>query len=192
MKKTFIISGTIIIFLISIYFLFNYRKTRQINNKVLNQIEQIEDLITAKQIYREILYSKETKDFLWIPLSNKEFLISVNYIVTAGIDISKGYEVNRQNNIITITLPKADVLSIDADDSSIKEYFIKKRFSELYRDDYFSMIQESKEEILKGESIKILLEESEKSAKTVLETLLGLSGLNVKVKFSNQFIRSID
>lgn len=192
MKKTFIISGTIILFLITIFFLFNYRKNRQINNEILNQIEQIEDLITAKQIYREILYSKETKDFLWIPLSNKEFLISVNYIVTAGIDISKGYEVNRQNSIITITLPKADVLSIDADDSSIKEYFIKKRFSELYRDDYFSMIQESKEEILKGESIKILLEESENSAKTVLETLLGMSGLNVKVKFSNQFIRSID
>lgn len=174
------------------FFIYKYSRKKQITNNILNQIEKIEDLITAKQIYREILYSKETKDFLWIPLSNKEFLISINYIVIAGIDISKGYNVNIKNDVTTITLPHSQILSIDADDSSIKEYFIKERFSDLYRDDYFSMIKDSKEKILKSESIKILLGESEKSAQNILETLLRLSGIEVKIVFSDSIIRSKD
>ena len=192
MKKIFIISGSIIILIISIFFIIKYSKYHFEDQKILNQIENIEELTTAKQIYREILYSKESKDFLWIPLSSKEFLISLDYIVTAGIDISKGYKVIRENGKITVILPRAEVFTIDADDSSIKEYFIKKRFSELYRDDYFTMIQESKEKISQGDSIDILLEESEKSAKTVLETLLRVANLRVNIEFSNSVIRIKD
>lgn len=192
MKKIFIISGSILISIISIYLLINYKTKKSEDNKIFNQIENIEELVTAKQIYREILYSKETKDFLWLTLSNKEFLISINYIVTAGIDLSKGYSVSRKNKIITITLPKAEILTIDADDASIKEYFVKERFSELYMDDYFSMIQDSKEDILKGDAIESLLQDSERNAKDVLGTLLHLSGIHVEIKFSDSTIRSLD
>lgn len=156
---------------------------------VLNKIEQLQQLVTAKQIYREVIYSKETKDFLWIPLKNKEFLFALDYIITAGIDISKGFKVEDRDGYKLITLPKAEIFSIDADDTSIKEYFIKQRFSKLNRDDYFQLIKESKLSILSGDSINTLLIESEVNAKTLLKSLLQVSDIIVEVEFSNKVIK---
>lgn len=156
---------------------------------VLNKIEQLQQLVTAKQIYREVIYSKETKDFLWIPLKNKEFLFALDYIITAGIDISKGFKVEDRDGYKLITLPRAEIFSIDADDTSIKEYFIKQRFSKLNRDDYFQLIKESKLSILSGNSINTLLIESEVNAKTLLKSLLQVSDIIVEVEFSNKVIK---
>lgn len=189
-NKNLIIPLVIILPLLIFFPVKNYMATKSRDITVLNQIEEIKELITARQIYREIIYSKETKDILWIPILNKEFLISLDYNITAGIDISKGYKITKAHREVTITLPRAEILSIDADDTSIKQYFIKERFSKLQRDDYFIMIQESKKKILEGESIKTLLAESENNAKDILTTLLQISGITVNVKFSNTVIRN--
>ena len=82
---TFLIISTVAVIFLKI----KDEKKEQI--LVLNKIEQLQQLVTAKQIYREVIYSKETKDFLWIPLANKEFLFALDYTITAGIDISRGF-----------------------------------------------------------------------------------------------------
>lgn len=165
------------------------RNQKKEENLILNKIEQLQQLVTAKQIYREIIYSKETKDFLWIPLVNKEFLFALDYTITAGIDISKGYNITDENEYKIITLPRAEIISIDADDTSIHEYFAKQRFSKLNRDDYFELIEESKQTIISGESIEELLRESEENARLLLENILTIKDINAKVEFSNNVIK---
>ncbi len=167
-----------------LYFINDRRVKEEI---IFNKIEQLEELATAKQIYREVIYSKKTNDILWMPLGNKEFLISLDYSVTAGIDITKGYAVAIKDGVRIITLPEGEILSIDALDSTIKEYFIKQRFSSINRDDYFTPINKTKEEILNGESIKNLLRQCEINAESILKSLLQVSGIEVKIEFSDSF-----
>lgn len=150
---------------------------------ILNRLEKLEQLVTAKQIYKEVLYLKKTEDFLWIPLKHREFLISVKYNITAGIDISRGYDISRVSGKYIIKLPRAEVFSIDADDKSIKEYFIKERFSQVKRDDFFSMIQDSKSEIIAGEEIKDLLNLAENNAARLFISLMQMTNINVEVEF---------
>lgn len=178
-----------LIFIASITVLSKINTTKRENAIVLNKIEQLQQLVTAKQIYREVIYSKETGDFLWIPLKNKEFLFALDYTITAGINVSKGYSVRENNGYKTITLPRAEIISIDADDTTIKEYFVKQRFSTLTRDDYFQLITDSKQTILLGDSIESLLLESEENARILLLSLLQIANIDVQVDFSNRVIK---
>lgn len=191
MKLRSIIFLVLFIITVSILTVLGLKSYGQKNEQkiLLNQIEQLQQLVTAKQIYREVIYSKETNDFLWIPLKNKEFLIALDYTITAGIDISKGFKIEDRDGYKLITLPKAEVISIDADDTSIKEYFIKQRFSKLNRDDYFQLIKESKISILSGDSITNLLKESEINAKNLLKSLLQITDITVEVEFSDSVIK---
>ncbi len=188
-KPIIIFIITLIILSITLLISLNIERHKKEQKVVLNKIEQLQQLVTAKQIYREVIYSKETKDFLWIPLKNKEFLFALDYTITAGIDISKGFKVEDRDGYKLITLPRAEIFSIDADDTSIKEYFIKQRFSKLNRDDYFQLIKESKLSILSGNSIDVLLNESEENAKELLKSLLQVSDIIVEVEFSNRVIK---
>lgn len=191
MKIKITISITIVVIIIFVLTIFGLRinSNKKEQKQILNKIEQLQQLVTAKQIYREVIYSKESKDFLWIPLANKEFLFALDYTLTAGIDISKGYKTEKKDEYFIITLPKAQIFSIDADDTTIKEYFVKQRFTKLNRDDYFKLIKESKESILLGDSVKILLEESEINARILLQSLLQITGIRVEVEFSDSVIK---
>ena len=167
----------------------DFKNEEKVRYQILNRVETLEELVTAKQIYREIIYSKQTTDILWIPVRNKEFLISLDYWIIAGIDLSKGYNVAKNGENYIITLPKSEILSIDAKDSSLVEHQIRERFSTITRDDYFTIINETKKNIIKSESITELLRLSEDNAKNILKSLLSISGINVEVEFSNNVIK---
>lgn len=179
----------IIIIIISTLILLSYfylNKRRIIEEEIVySKILQMQELATAKQIYKEIIYSQTTGDFLWLPVSKKEFLISLDYSVTAGIDINKGYRITRKRGFILITLPKGEILSIDALDTSIKQYFVKERFSSINKEDYFRPINESKKSILEGEEVKNLIIQCEENAAHILISLLKLTGINARVEFDS-------
>lgn len=179
----------IIIIIISTLILLSYfylKKRRTIEEEIVySKILQMQELATAKQIYKEIIYSQTTGDFLWLPVSKKEFLISLDYSVTAGIDIKKGYRITRNRGFILITLPKGEILSIDALDTSIKQYFVKERFSSINKEDYFRPINESKKSILEGEEVKNLIIQCEENAAHILISLLKLTGINARVEFDS-------
>lgn len=184
MKKRGIALTLLLLILISsvLYFFIN---NRQVKNEIIhNKIVKVKELATAKQIYREIIYSKKTRDIFWIPVTEKEFLISVDYSIIAGIDLSKGYQIVHKPGYTLVTLPRGEVLSIDALDSTIKEYYIKEVLTSIKRNDYFTPINESKESILESESIKELLIQCENNAREILKALLHPAGINIKVEFS--------
>ncbi|MBN2616684.1 MAG: DUF4230 domain-containing protein [Spirochaetales bacterium] len=187
MKKYLVLAAVFTFIIMSLLIYSNISKNEKEKEIITNKILRLEELVTAKQIYKEILYSKESQDILWIPVKNREFLISINYIVTAGIDISKGFNIEKKDDVYILTIPKGEIFSIDADDSSIYEYFVKERFSQLKRDDYFKLIIKSKEDILNGDKIPELLQNCEYNAGRLLTSLLQLSNISIEVRFSDSF-----
>lgn len=161
-----------------------YEPVREL--KLRSKLEEISTLTTGVETYREIIYSKTTGDIFWIPLKNKEILFSIEYRIQTGIDLSRGYEIFFHRDFIEIVIPHSEIVSIDADDLSIKEYFVKERFSQISRDDYFSLINKTKGKLVKDDSIARILEESDKKAKTTIESLFRISGDSVKVSFTNK------
>lgn len=182
-KLKFILLFIIISFVTALLFL-NFKKRRAQEDQIIyNRVEQLQELATAKQVYKEIIYSKTVKDILWLPLAEKEFLISLDYIVTAGIDLEKGYNIEHKTGKVIITLPKGEILSIDAVDSSINQYFIKERLTSINRDDFFAPINDSKKRILEKDEIEALLILCEKNAADILISLLKVSGIEARVEF---------
>lgn len=185
MKRYIIIFSTAIALILVLIFGIRFKSRTSEREYVLNRLEQLEQLVTAKQVYKEVLYLKKTEDFLWIPIKQREFLISVEYDVIAGVDLSKGYKVSREGDTYIVELPKAEIISIDANDRSLKEYYIKEQFSKLTRDDYFGMIQESKEKIIQGDDIEDLLSIAEYNAVRLIRSLLQLADISVEIRFSH-------
>ncbi len=185
--KLAIISIALSLICLAVFYNYTYEKEQQ--TQILNKIEQLQELATAKQIYREVIYSKENQDIFWMPIKNKEFLISLDYLVTAGVDISKGYTVQKKDGRMVITLPRGEILSIDAKDSSLIEHKIEERFMEISRDDYFIIINQSKEDILHREEINELLLLCEENCSLILKNLLLVASVEVDVNFSDSVIK---
>lgn len=183
MTKRVIISLSLIVIILSLLLFYTLRPDPELRLRA--KLEELSTLTTGIETYREIIYSKTTGDIFWIPLKNKEILFSIEYRIQTGIDLSKGYKIFFHKDFTEIVLPHSQVISIDADDLSIKEYFIKERFSSISRDDYFSIINDTKLKLAKDDSIEKILQESDKKAKSTIESLFKISGDNVKVSFSN-------
>lgn len=160
-----------------------YYKPKAIERNISNKLEDINLLTTGENIYKEVIYSKTTSDIFWIPVKNKEFLLSINYHIVTGIDLNKGYNIAHNGSYIEVTVPYPEIVQIDADDLSIKEYFTKERFSDIKRDDYFSIINETKNELSQSQEVQELLLESKNSAELTIKSLLGIVGKPIKVKF---------
>ncbi len=191
MKLKYLIAIVVFLFILATaFFIFTKYETQQRQDKLFSKIESINQLITAKQIYRDIIYLKETKDILWLPIKNKEFLISVDYVIQAGIDLSKGYKIENSKGITTLTVPEVEIFSIDADDSTINEYYSKQRFYKLTKDDFIKIIAQNKERILKGSSISSLLELSRQNSRETLKRLLKTPNTETEIIFSNSVIRT--
>lgn len=179
--------STVLAILITLSLLFVaynlYYKPKVVERSISNKLEDINILTTGENIYKEVIYSRTTEDIFWIPVKNKEFLLSINYRIITGIDLSRGYNIVHNGSYIEVTIPKPEIIQIDADDLSIKEYFTKERFSDIKRDDYFSIINETKKELKESEEISDLLLESRDNAELIIKSLLEIGGNSIKVKF---------
>lgn len=188
MRKIYFIITAIL--LLSIFLVFQIQLRPRIKERIVTQkLEDISIITTGEDVYREIIYTKTTEDLFWMPIKNKEILFSVDYRITTGIDLQKGYKVKNHGLYTEIVLPPCEVLSIDADDLSIKEYFSKERFSKINRDDYFSIINQTKNDLKNSDALKDLLRNSEINAKKTINTLYKIGGENVKISFSNMVIK---
>ena len=71
-----------------------------------NQIRGILDLPTIEYIYREIIYVGQEARFLGIKHLDKRLLFSIDLIVNAGVDLTKGIEIRSiTGGAVQISLP---------------------------------------------------------------------------------------
>ena len=87
------------------------------------QLEQISELATARYNYTNVGKFEDSSEFhgLTIPLTGKRFIVSYDGVILAGIDLEKA-EVDLSGRRIAVTLPRAEILSHEIDEDSLKVF----------------------------------------------------------------------
>lgn len=139
----------------------------------LNQMKEICELATLECYYHNTAKVTKEKDVLWWD-TKAELWIEYTGIVKAGIDISK-LEMSIKDNVITITMPEAEILSCVVEESSLdKESYIMIReglgAEKITADDQTLAFQTAQENMREAaESDTELLLQAKQRAKSLLE-----------------------
>jgi hypothetical protein len=146
-----------------------------------SQIQAILELPTYEHIYRDIIYVDRERSFLIFKIMQARVLFSIDVRVQAGIDLAEGFKVIpdpafRRDGGITVVLPTAKILLVDADESSIQQYFIKEVGGELARLDYYDEINRKKEDIISDAIERGILLNATQNAKKLIAGFLTQAG----------------
>ena len=153
--------------------------------QVYEELSQLRELVTNRQVYRSVIYSTVRENFL----QERSLLFTADFHVTAGIDLSRGFSLEIQGNSAYLTLPAGEILLVDADDTSLEQVFTKERFSAITTGDYLPLLTEEKENIRKQAVEKGIQKEAEIRARQIFSGMLKMTGYDrVFVTFRREFI----
>lgn len=150
-----------------------------------NQIRGILDLPTIEYIYREIIYVGHEARFLGIKHLDKRLLFAIDLVINAGIDLTKGIEIkNLIDGSIQIILPEPEILAIDADESTIYQYFVKEWGDKVSHLDYYDEILKTKNSVKKDAIERgILFKAKENTENMILKIFSAYGFTNVSFKW---------
>ena len=141
------------------------------------QLGAISELATLRCYYHNVAKYVDGESNLF-QFGYKKIWIEYAGIVTVGIDVSKvAASKPDQDGIVKVTIPKAEVLSIDFDENSISEITDTGVFASISareKTDTFAYAQLDMEKTAK-ENSKILMQGQER-AKTVIEKYIQKTG----------------
>lgn len=146
--------------------------------EVETRIREILSLPTYEHVYRDVVYVGEEAKFLGIiPTKDKRTLFSIDVNVRAGIDFTEGIDVSvGSDGTAVVKLPPAKILSIDADEQTIHQYFVKDLGGNLSRIQYYEEINRKKE-FLEADAVERgILVKAEVNAKLLIRNFLELAG----------------
>jgi len=133
-------------FIIGGVFLFTGNSSSEAQTAVMEQrLRELRRLKTVTQTYRSVIYVEE-KSF-W--RGNKQVLFTVEYLVTAGVDFSRGLEIrDLPDGTVLVRIPPAEIFISDADETSIHQMYLRENslLNPIRMGDYMSQI------ILQGEA----------------------------------------
>lgn len=141
-----------------------------------NQIRDLLSLNLYAQQYREIIYVGEKKDFLFLNISAKEMLFSVDIIFTASMDLSKGLNVSVTENKAVIQLPPVEISYGDVREESIEMFLIKEKNSDIVFSDFEQAIEISKNALRKTAVSRGIISSAEKNARAIVSGLFQSLG----------------
>lgn len=139
------------------------------NTFVNSKLKDMSELSTEELSYTGLIVYEEGK----IPfISKKGFSMIYTSKIRAGIDFKK-VDIKVSDDTVTITVPKAQILSTDVDPNSIKFYDKKSAlFNWSENNDVTDSLKHAKEDVLKKADTKTLLERSDKQTETLLREVL--------------------
>ena len=160
--------------------------TRSLSKSVIeNQIRTILEVPVTEYVYREVLYIGKEARFLGIKHMDKRLLFSVNIVLEAGFDLTKGLEIRKTQQGIHIILPEPEILETDVDENSIHQYFVKEWGGKITRLDYYDELNKKKAAI-KVEAVHrgILVKARENGEKMItgLFESLGIPSITISYK----------
>ncbi len=156
------------------------------DTKVLEEkVRSILELPTYEQVYRDIVFVERDRSFLMIRTMHTQVLFSIDIRVQAGIDLSEGLSISRGpgRSAVTVRLPAAKILLIDADESSIHQYFVKESGGRIERLDYYDEIDRIKDRIREDAIQREILQKAASNAKSMIAGLLAATGFE-EVRFA--------
>ncbi len=153
------------------------------SSTVERQIKAVLELPTYEYVYRDIIYIADQAEFLGFRHRDKQLLFAVDVHLQAGIDLKKGVTVTPAetrpggNRGLSITLPAPEILMIDADETSITQYFKKEFGGEISRLEYYDEISQSKVQIRRDALERGVLTRARENASSVVRSLLQSQGI---------------
>lgn len=156
--------------------------------KVEDQLRDLLELRTYEHIYRDVVYFGEEKSFLFVTTVDREVLFAVDIRVQAGLDLSEGITLTRDRSDgrrIYVRLPEARVLSIDADERSIHEYFLHERGGKIGLLEIGDQLEAVKKATGEDAIERGILTRAEENARRLVRNFLALAGFT-EVEFSHQ------
>lgn len=164
--------------------LYNEKKAPEVTNKTIEtKLESVGELAGSKLTYRGLIVYKDGS----IPYINeKGFSMTYTAIIKAGIDL-KETEIKVTDDTITLTIPKAKILSVEVDPESL-EFYDKKHslFNWQKPEDSSKAVNAAKNDGRKNAVNEGLLKDAEKNTEELLKGLLKdlktKNGNNYKIK----------
>ena len=148
-----------------------------------NQIRGLLELPTIEYVYREIIYVGQEASFLGIKHMDKRLLFSVDIIINAGIDLTRGIEIrNTTDGSVQIKLSEPEILLVDADEGSIHQFFVKEWGDKISHLDYYDEIVKSKDSIKIDAIERNILIKAKNNAEEMILKLFAVYGIT-KVSF---------
>lgn len=141
-------------------------------NRIESRLTTMAELRSYEYIYREILYFGEQERFLgFIPTKNRQFLFSVNLHVSAGVDLTQArVRLDSQDNP-ELLLPEPRILSIDAQEDSLRQYFSQDLGGGLQLLELSDLLDQAKESIQADAVSRGILNQARAEAQDILSGL---------------------
>ena len=154
---------------------------------IYNKLVSAKELTTLKYHYTNMGHFENQNTFYGykVPFTSKEFIISYEGLINAGIDLNK-MKVDVGDKSIEVRIPAAEILSHEIYEDSLKVYDERESiFNRIDIEDYNDFSKDQKSEIEKKAIKKGLLKEAdEESKKAIEEILMGdtiLSKYDIKI-----------
>ncbi len=169
-------------FLLLFFLIFSCDKKSGVD--IINLEDKVRNLLelhTYEHIYRDIVYYGKQRSFLFVKTVDKSILFSINISVKAGIDFKEGFQLLREEqdeSIIYVKLPPAKVLLVDADESTIHQYYAAETGSELGLKEYSAQLSKIKEKTKADAVARGILIKAEENAKRIIRNFLELAGFS--------------
>jgi len=154
----------------------------------VGKITSLTELGTVEYVVTKIV--KANDNATWYKFGDRKILFSCKAILKAGIDLSKLEDADIQANIekksISITLPRAELLSVNLKPENIKLIYEKtsitrSSFSNKERD---AILAQGEADILKSVPDMGIFDDAENNAKLFLEAFFKQAGFtNVNIEF---------
>jgi hypothetical protein len=143
--------------------------------------EQARDIIRIsgyEHIYRDIVYIGKRESVLGIPTMDKRLLFSIDIRVVAGIDAADGFAVSPfSSEGITVALPAPKILLVDADEATIRQFFVREKGGKIQRLEYYDEIERSKARIAEDAVKRGILLKAEGNIRKLITDVFTAAGI---------------
>lgn len=154
---------------------------------IYNKLVSAKELTTLKYHYTNMGHFENQNTFYGykVPFTSKEFIVSYEGLINAGINLDK-MKVDVGDKSIEIKIPPAEILSHEIYEDSLKVYDERESiFNRIDIEDYNDFSKDQKTEIEKRAIKKGLLKEADEESKKAIQEILGtdtiLSKYDIKI-----------
>lgn len=156
---------------------------------IYNKLISAKELTTLKYHYTNMGHFENQNTFYGykVPFTSKEFIVSYEGLINAGIDLNK-MKVDVGDKSIEVRIPAAEILSHEIYEDSLKVYDERESiFNRIDIEDYNDFSKDQKSEIEKKAIKKGLLKEADEESKRAIEEIL--MGDTILSKYDIKIIR---
>ena len=153
-------------------------------SRARRSITRVLQLPTYELVYRDVVYVDKNAPLSFIGIGGGEALFAVDIHIRAGVTLDRGLLIEYPGpESVEVYLPAARVLSVDADETSVREYFVRSPlFGGTSQTDYYDALEPVKAR-LEAEAVDSgLLTRAEENAERLVEGLLRTAGFS-RVEF---------